>query len=79
MSVINIDNTETSLEIAEKLLEQEHIINMRRIELLSRMMVKLANNFKKLQDVLEPEISNLIKLEKNIKDLETTTLNVLSE
>ena len=79
MSVIDIDNTETSLEIAEKLLEQEHIINMRRIELLSRMMVKLANNFKKLQDVLEPEISSLIKLEKNIKDLETTTLNVLSK
>ncbi len=79
MSVIDIDNTETSLEIAEKLLEQEHIINMRRIELLSRMMVKLVNNFTKLQDVLEPEISNLIKLEKNIKDLETTTLNVLSK
>ncbi len=79
MSVIDIDNTETSLEIAEKLLEQEHIINMRRIELISRMMVKLVNNFTKLQDVLEPEISNLIKLEKNIKDLETTTLNVLSK
>lgn len=79
MSTINIDNMETSLEIAEKLLEQEHIINMRRIEVLSRMMVKLAKNFKKLQDILEPEISDLIKLEKNIKDLETTTLNVLSK
>jgi hypothetical protein len=42
-------------------------------------MLKLVNNSKKLQDVLEPEISSVIKLEKNIKELETTTLNVLSK
>ena len=80
MSKLTLDeNAETSLEIAERLLEQEHIINMKRIELLSRMIVKLADRFKKLQETLEPELSKLIKLEKSIKELESTTINVLSK
>ena len=78
MSVVDIDETtETSLEIAERLLEQEHIINMKRIEILSRMMVKLANRFGKLRETLEPELSHLIELEENVKELESTSLNVL--
>ena len=70
--------TETSLEIAEKLLEQEHIINMRRIELLSAMMLKLAKNSKKISELLEPELKKLEELENGIKDLELTTFSVLS-
>ena len=71
-------NTETSLDIAEKLLEQEHIINMRRIAVLSKMFIKLADRYSKIKDLLSPEIDELISLERGIKDLETTSMSVLS-
>ena len=70
--------TETSLEIAEKLLEQEHILNMRRIEVLTKMMIKLAKNHPKLKELLKPELMDLIELEKGIKELESTSVSVLS-
>lgn len=70
--------TETSLEIAEKLLEQEHILNMKRIEVLSQMMLKLAKNHPKIKELLKPELKNLIDLENRIKELESTSLSVLS-
>ena len=70
--------TETSLEIAEKLLEQEHILNIRRIEVLTRMMLKLAKNNSKFKELLAPELKDLIELEKGIKELESTSLSVLS-
>jgi hypothetical protein len=41
------------------------------------MMVKLANRFGKLRETLEPELSHLIELEENVKELESTSLNVL--
>lgn len=70
--------TETSLEIAEKLLEQEHILNMRRIEVLTRMMLKLAKNNSKFKELLAPELKDLVELEKGIQELESTSLSVLS-
>ena len=76
---LDIDmNTDTSLEIAEKLLEQEHIINMKRIEILSKMMIKIANKHPKLKEFLEPELSRLIELEESIKELESTSMYALS-
>lgn len=71
-------DVETSLEIAEKLLEQEHIINMKRIEILSKMMIKLANKHPKLKEFLEPELSRLIELEESIRELESTSMYALS-
>ena len=70
--------TETSLEIAEKLLEQEHILNIRRIEVLTRMMLKLAKNNSKFKELLAPELKDLIELEKGIQELKSTSLSVLS-
>ena len=76
---LDIDmNTDTSLEIAEKLLEQEHILNMRRIEVLSQMMIKLTECHPKLKNLLNVELKKLKDLEKSINDLESTSAAVLS-
>ena len=71
-------NMETALDIAEKLLEQEHIINMKRMAILSKMMIKLAENHKRIRDILEPELTELVKLEKDISALESVGISVLS-
>ena len=70
-------NAETSLTIAEKLLEQEHIINMRRIEVLSQMMIKLTNKVPKLKEILLPELNDLIELENQLRELERTSESIL--
>jgi len=76
---LDIDmNTDTSLEIAEKLLEQEHILNMRRIEVLSQMMIKLTECHPKLKNLLNVELKKLKDLEKSINDLESTSASILS-
>jgi len=76
---LDIDmNTDTSLEIAEKLLEQEHILNMRRIEVLSQMMIKLTECHPKLKNLLNVELKKLKDLKKSINDLESTSAAVLS-
>jgi predicted NUDIX family phosphoesterase len=76
---LDIDvNTDTSLEIAEKLLEQEHILNMRRIEVLSQMMIKLAECHPKIKNLLNVELRKLKDLEKRINDLESTSASILS-
>ena len=76
---LDIDvNTDTSLEIAEKLLEQEHILNMRRIEILCQMMIKLTECHPKLKNLLSPELRKLKDLEKSINDLESTSASILS-
>ena len=71
-------NAETSLSIAEKLLEQEHIINMKRIEVLSQMMIKLTNRVPKLKEILTPEIDDLLDLEKQLGELERVSESILS-
>ncbi len=71
-------NAETSLTIAEKLLEQEHIINMRRIEVLSQIMIKLANKAPKIKAIIEPELNDLLELENQLKELKYTSENILS-
>ena len=72
-------NMETALDIAEKLLEQEHIINMKRMAILSKMMIKLAENHNRIRDILEPELTELVKLEKDISALESVGISVLSQ
>lgn len=71
-------NTEASLSIAEKLLEQEHYINMQRIELLSKMIIKLSVRFPSLRELLKPELKKLVELEKKLQEVETTSESILS-
>lgn len=71
-------NTEASLSIAEKLLEQEHYINMQRIELLSKMIIKLSVRFPSLRELLKSELKELVELEKKLQEVETTSESILS-
>lgn len=78
-SIMSIDfNAETSLTIAEKLLEQEYVINMKRLEILSQMMIKLANRVPKIKEILTSELDDLNELEKQLSELEHTSESILS-
>ncbi len=71
-------NTETALEIAEKLMYQEHIINVKRIEVLSQIVIKLVERFPELKAEVEEELKVLEKLEKRMEDLDDATRGFLS-
>ena len=71
-------NMETSLVIAEKLLDQEHILNTKRIEVLCQIILKMAESNPELKKMIENEIKVLTKLERRMEDLENTSRGILS-
>lgn len=71
-------NAETSLAIAEKLLEQERIINTKRIEVLCQIVLKFAKHSPELKNIIEEELTILKRLEKNMEDLEIASRGFLS-
>ena len=71
-------NTETSLEIAEKLMYQEHVINVKRIEVLSQIVIKLVERFPELKDEVEEELKVLERLERRMEDLDDASRGFLS-
>ena len=66
-------NVETSLAIAEKLLEQEHIINIKRIEVLCQIVLKIIEQNPELKKNVENELNVLSTLEQKMENLETTS------
>ena len=71
-------NTETSLEIAEKLMYQEHVINVKRIEVLSQIVIKLVERFPELKAEVEEELKVLERLERRMEDLDDASRGFLS-
>ena len=71
-------NVETSLAVAEKLLEQEHIINIKRIEVLSQLVIKVIEHSPELKNEVENEIKMLEKLEKKMEQLEDASRGFLT-
>lgn len=71
-------NAETALEIAEKLMYQEHVINVKRIEVLSQIVIKLVERFPELKTEVEEELKVLEKLEKRMEDLDDASRGFLS-
>lgn len=71
-------NAETALEIAEKLMYQEHVINVKRIEVLSQIVIKLVERFPELKAEVEEELKVLEKLEKRMEDLDDASRGFLS-
>lgn len=71
-------NAETSLEIAEKLMYQEHVINVKRIEVLSQVVIKLVERFPELKAEVEEELKVLERLERRMEDLDDASRGFLS-
>ena len=71
-------NAETSLEIAEKLMYQEHVINVKRIEVLSQVVIKLVERFPELKAEVEEELKILERLERRMEDLDDASRDFLS-
>ncbi len=71
-------NAETALEIAEKLMYQEHVVNVKRIEVLSQIVIKLVERFPELKTEVEEELKVLEKLEKRMEDLDDASSGFLS-